>query len=328
MPRGFQRQGLAREISPDYDELSRIFDTALRARGRADTTRAVYTWAIRLLGEFLLERGMPTRIASLNREHLEEFMADLRERRSEHGTALLTTGTVSTVYRRLHAYFAWLVDVGEIDRSPMEKMKPPSVQQAPPSVMTEVQIRALLATCSSGRDFRSRRDYALMVMLLDTGCRREELATARVKDIDWDAQLLRVVGKGNRVRQVAFGHEASIVLRQYIRARRLLHSQYREDEALWIGHEGPLKGNSIYLMIRRRAREAGVGGIYCHLWRHTWAHLFLEAGGQEGQLKQLGGWRSDEMLRHYGSSEAARRAQKAHAQFSPASRILKDKKKG
>jgi integrase/recombinase XerC len=65
--------------------------------------------------------------------------------------------------------------------------------------------------------------------------------------------------------------------------------------------------------------------MWAHLFRHSWAHYFREGGGEEGDLKVLGGWESDEMVRWYGSSQAAARARKASVEHSVADRLLGDK---
>jgi integrase len=75
-------------------------------------------------------------------------------------------------------------------------------------------------------------------------------------------------------------------------------------------------------MLKRRAREAGIPpGMHPHLFRHTFAHMYLAGGGQERDLMQLAGWRSRTMLSRYGKSAATERALAAHAALSPADRL-------
>ena len=78
---------------------------------------------------------------------------------------------------------------------------------------------------------------------------------------------------------------------------------------LWIGADGPLYPDAIYLMFRRRGERAGVR-INPHRFRHDFSHRYLLKGGQETDLMQQNGWTSPEMLRRYGASAAAERARK------------------
>jgi site-specific recombinase XerD len=310
-------------------DLLDIYDVSLRAAGRSQKTRDWYGWALHNFHDWLIERGdMPLSPLLLTREHIELYLASARTRPSERTGRPLSAKSLMGIYNSLHIFFNWLVERDEITVSPMSRMSMPSLQDAPPKVLDEETLTTLLAHLRRGKDFLSRRDYALVLMYLDTGCRRAELVSANMDAINWHDMTVRVMGKGSRERDVSFGDQAALVLRQYIRARAA-HMQdhaYPDppDGPLWVSRTGQrMTGSSVLLMLKRRARECELPErIYTHLFRHTFAHLFLDAGGDLGDLKKLGGWKTDKMVQHYGSSEAARRAQKHHKQFSPANRLL------
>jgi hypothetical protein len=69
-------------------------------------------------------------------------------------------------------------------------------------------------------------------------------------------------------------------------------------------------------MLKRRGAEAGIADLHPHAFRHTWAHAFRAAGGDEGDLMLLGGWRSRAMLDRYGKTAAADRAADAYRRLS------------
>jgi hypothetical protein len=75
-------------------------------------------------------------------------------------------------------------------------MKPPIVPEQPVPVVPEDGLRRLLKACE-GKDFEARRDTALIMLLLDTGARRDELMSRKLTDLDLELDVLVVLGKGS-----------------------------------------------------------------------------------------------------------------------------------
>jgi integrase/recombinase XerC len=109
----------------------------------------------------------------------------------------------------------WLLDEGEIDRSPMERMRPPIVPEKPVPVLTEAHLRALLASAWSA-SFVDRRDAAIIRLLLDTSGRLSEVAGLAVADLDFTEDVAHVIGKGRRPRAPPFGQQTGLALGRYV----------------------------------------------------------------------------------------------------------------
>ena len=82
-----------------------------------------------------------------------------------------------------------------------------------------------------------------------------------------------------------------------------------------------MKGGGIYDVVLTRAKQARVEHAYTHLFRHTFAHLWLSSEGTEGDLMTLAGWKSRSMLGRYGASRAIERAKNTHKRLSPGDRF-------
>ena len=280
----------------------------LAAGGKAARTVRTYTEAVQWFAGRLLRETGNAGWAEVRKQDVQEWMVWLLGRYSP--------AYASNQFRALQQFFKWLAAEEEIP-DPMAGLRPPRVADQPVPVFAGEELPRLERACA-GRSFQQRRDAAVIAVFAATGIRLSELAAIRYdpddprrSDMDLWHREITVRGKGGKTRTVKIGYGAARALDRYIRVRARHAQAYRPQ--LWLGtnNRGPMTASGIYQVIARRGRECGIE-VFPHRFRHHFTHTWLYRGGAEGDLMELNGWTSPQMLRRYGASARSARARRSY----------------
>lgn len=290
-----------------FTPLLRSYERSLRAKNRSANTIRIYLGCAEQLAEYLLEHGREE-WADVTRGDIEGWIG---ERLKSH-----SAGDARNKFASVQQLFKWLAAEDEIDSNPMDGMEPPMVPSKPVPIAAPETLIALFKCCA-GKDMINRRDTAILLLFTASGVRLTEMSSMRLDGLDLDRREVAVHGKGRKERVVKFDHGTALAIDRYLRSRD--KEKYRHRPELWLGekNKGPLGREGVYQMVKRRAAMAGIPKLYPHMFRHTYAHRWLDAGGAEGDLMEQMGWTSPQMLQRYGAIARADRARSAYDRINP-----------
>ena len=280
-------------------DLHRSFARHLRAENKADRTIVVYGQSVDFFSKWLEDQGREAVLEELTWPAIREWLAQLNETK-EPSTAKIR-------YRGLFRFCGWLVDEGEIDEHPMAKLSPPVPKAKPVPILSDQELTALLKACS-GKEFRDRRDEAMIRLPLDCGLRVSELCGLTVDGVDLDQGIALVKGKDSKIRPVYFGARTTRAVDRYVRLRGT--HRWRHLEALFLTQRGPPSpdgvrertevlgdraGNAAGLGKTPRARGRDRSGCVVPLQRHslisrTEIGVWQDAMVESGEFEVTGSW--------------------------------------
>ena len=290
------------------------YERDLKAEGKSGETIAGYRRAVGLLSDSL---PAGTDLLTMRREHVAGWLAA--------GAGTWSKSTLATYSRRARTFCAWAVrsEWREDGRDPMRALKPVKEDVKQIAIPDPEHVRMVLQACR-GKDFRARRDAAMICVLCEPGTpRASELAGILLADTDLRSDSFLLRGKGGLERRVPFGATTGRALGLYLRARDKYATGRRAGlPQLFIGKYGKMTRYGVAEVIAARCEQAGVPAIPPHHFRHMTADAWFREGGSETDAMTLFGWRSRTMAGRYGGAARESRARGRARQLSLGDKLL------
>ena len=286
------------QASDAWRSALRAFDRELRRRGAAERTRRAYGVDLAQLALWSTAGGVePDRV---DYPVLRRYAAQLAHRGAGPRTVARKLAAIRSFYKSM-------VELGEMTANPADLLPAPKQPQRLPRTMKAEDVAALLNKIPATTPLELR-DRALFELAYGCGLRAEELVDLDLQSIDFDAETVRVEGKGGKTRFVPAGEPALRSVTRYLERGRPALASADEEPALLLSKSGRrLSTSDVRRRLKVWARHATQqGAVHPHALRHSFATHLLEGGADLRAIQELLGHASISTTQVYTRVESAR----------------------
>jgi integrase/recombinase XerD len=214
-------------------------------------------------------------------------------------------------------FYRYLVREGIVTTDPSAEVDSPKLGRSLPKSLTEDQVVKLLQAPDTATAL-GLRDRAMLELLYATGLRVSELVSLGLSQLNLNAAVVRVVGKGNKERLVPFGEEAQTWLGKFLaQGRGALLGEHLSAALFPTVRGAPMTRQAFWYAIKRYARQAGLERAPSpHTLRHAFATHLLNHGADLRVVQMLLG-HADLSTTQIYTQVARERLKSLHARHHP-----------
>ncbi len=266
-------------------EIDRFLAWLSVEQGRSERTVEAYRRDLVLFSNFLTT--LNATVETVTPMQIDQFVSVLRTQGRAPKSIARHLAAVRMLYRFLAAE-------GVRHDNPTLLLEGVRVPKGLPKALSIEEVTRLLESVS-GVDSLAIRDQALLEFLYGTGARISEACGLSLSDLDMEASLVRLFGKGSKERIVPFGRQAHMALTRWLgpggreRVVPVVWAQRSDAEAVFLGVRGTrLSRQAAWGIVRRYARLAGITThLSPHVLRHSCATHMLVNGADLRIVQEL-----------------------------------------
>ena len=237
-----------------------------------------------------------------NKQDVVNYLAFYRQC-NEDGTLRkksLSSNTVQNRYMSLSTFYSWMYKNKYISDNPFSAIDAPKRYVPNKEILTSTEIERIIISCEKqyGDSLKFKRNVAILLFLIDSGLRCNELCQLRVKDIDLTTNQVKVIhGKGNKSRQTYFTDRGKERLTEYLNMRGPLYPNDFVFTCLY--HSKPLSVSGVENILRHMGHISGVVRLHPHLCRTTFATNLISKNVSPVIIQKWLGHESLDTLKSY-----------------------------
>lgn len=245
-------------------------------KGLSDKTRESYQYDLLVYSDFLKGKGIDD-VCLIKSSHIKEF---LKARSSEE------TSTIAhnlTVIKNFHSY---LLKENIVRGNEAEFIERPKLKKALPKTLSVTDVDKLLdIELKTPFDYRNK---AMLELMYGCGLRVSELVALEINDIDMTNCLIRIVGKGNKEREIPIGEYSIYYLMEYLKVREKLLKKKSCTKLFLNNHGNGMTRQGFFKNLKVILKEKGLSeAVSPHTLRHSFATHLINRGADLRSIQEM-----------------------------------------
>lgn len=201
----------------------------------------------------------------------------------------LSSTTVSRNLSALKGFFKYMLLSQYIESNPLESFTSVKTKRKLPQVLSVEEVDKILSAPDVST-ITGLRDKLLLEICYSSGLRVSEVINLKINDIYLKEEVLRILGKGNKIRLVPIGSVAQTWLKEYLtKSRPFLEKKMKSGNILLLNIRGTkLSRMGVWKIFKRYANQSGITKeIHPHTFRHSFATHLIEGGADLRAVQEM-----------------------------------------
>ena len=200
--------------------------------------------------------------------------------------------SIKRKFSSLSSYFSYLIDRKKIKKNPLNGIYTPKLIKKLPTVLSVEEIKKIFKQSeNSDNELLGLRDRCIIELLYSCGLRVSELCELKVNNIQFDSNVIRFFGKGNKERIIPLTFYAKEWLEKYLyQSRQILSNRKLSDQKyVFLSNNGKrLTRAAIWQSIKKYVGAAGITKtVSPHTFRHSFATHLVDGGANLVEIQKL-----------------------------------------
>ena len=200
--------------------------------------------------------------------------------------------SIKRKFSSLSSYFLYLIDRKVIKKNPINAIYTPKLIKKLPVILSVDEIKKIFKQSeNTDNELLGLRDRCIIELLYSCGLRVSELCELKINNIQFDANVIRFFGKGNKERIIPLTFYAKEWLEKYLyQSRQILSNRKTSDQKyVFLSNNGKrLTRAAVWQSIKKYVNAAGITkSVSPHTFRHSFATHLIDGGANLIEIQKL-----------------------------------------